>query len=666
MQPSTTTPSSSSLSFNPDELANIKQQYGAYQASNSNKTTARPKAGGIRGVLQGLLPVAGGALGAIGGGLLGGPAGAIAGGAAGSGAGEALKEHFQGGGLSVKNIGEQAALGALPGVGSGIKTLRAGGAVADLFKGADAAGAATQAVKPNLATKVYNKGVITESRAGGFGQGEKLSGGESQGFRQSEQNSQTLANEGITGSNASSRQIAVGDKLAQHSKTIDMATEAKNPAVTDAQKADIVGRVQSKIIGGGNGTGIPGYVSGDNANSKFAMALANQFSTIKDAKGMLGFKRALDQQAINYGRNSAAPDPIKEQIAKAFRQEVNTDFGKMVPEAKVASTSYAKLHDANEFLKQAARDQSNSSTQSSGGITGRLLTSDTAETLKSKGGRGLQTLGRAMGAQTGGVTAKPMAPAIGKTAQVLRALTSPVQVGKAAFKQSAGRAAVGLLGAGAGTDQQQPTTQLADASLQLGGNEPTTASAPTSSDQTTNSPYSLQSYLTDVSRDPKNETAYTAIFKELNPSYGSSNNGLNVTKVTSQQYGLAQTGSQALQQLNQMLQSNPNVVNKAAIPGQTLPIVGGLIGHAAGTEDYNTLGYNIADTILRLRTGAQANDSEVKDLQGKLMPRAGDSPEEIQTKLQQMQAIFNSTLQLANNQGAGSATTADLAGALGQ
>lgn len=671
MQPTST--------FSPDELTGIKQQYDAYRASQKPTKKAQPTAKkgptGVRGVLNGLLPIAGGALGALAGVPLG-PAGIIAGGAAGSAIGEGFREHNAGEKLNAKSIAGQAAFGALPGVGSGIKVLRAGEGVASLIgRGATTAGetAATTAVtKPSIATNIYNKGVVTEGRAGGFGQGEKLAGGDTQGFRDLQKNVNTLKGEGIPASNATSRQIAVGDRLKQHNTTIDAAVEAKNTAVTDTQMGDILGRVQNKITGGGNGKGIPGYIVGDNANSKFANSLATQFASIKDAKGMLGFKRALDEQAINYGRNSAAPDPIKEQIAKAFRKEVNDDFKKMVPEAATASGSYAKLHDANEFLKQAARDQSNAATQPGAGTVGRVLTSDTAQTVKTKAGRGLQGLGKMLGAETEAPGISPgttPALATGKTAQLLQRLTSPTQVGKAAFKQSVGRTAGSILGLGEpaatpdAVDQSAtdvaPTGDIAALS-QPGTTEPTSATTADSS------PYSVENYMGDLQRDPKNSAQYTAVFKELNPNYGKDTGGKNITKVTAQQYGLAQSGAQSLQQLAGLIQSDPNIVNRTAIPGKGLPIVGGSIANAAGTGSYDSIGYNIADTILRLRTGATANESEVKKLQSQIMPRAGDSDETRQTKLNTINDIFKNVLQLAGGQGSADATSEDLAPELSQ
>lgn len=655
--------------FSTDELTDLKKNYDYYRASHPAKPKAAPtrkKPGGVAGFLQGLIPLAGGALGALAGIPLG-PAGIIAGGAAGSSGGEFLKQKLQGGPIDKGDIVEQGIFGAIPGVGSGIKALRAGAGAASLIgRGGEqvAAQTASNAVRAGSspATRLYNKGVITEARSGGFGQGEKVTGGSSQGFRESEKISKTLTKENIPGASPSTRQQMVGDRLEQHGKTIGAAIDAKNVAVDEHRLADIIGRVEGRIIGE-NGKGVTGFIPGNKAQMDIANNYVRQLSGVKDARGLHNFKKALDEDAINYGRNSMAPDPVKEQIAKVFRQEVNKDFGELVPEAKAANKAYADLHDANELLKQAARDASNNATQAGGGIAGRVLTSDTATAAKSKAGRGMQTLGRLMGGQSGGEVVGEVAPAAtrGTAGQILHDLTSVRKVAGAGVKQAIPRA----VGAGLGIGVEAPATgevppePLMDSSNVDGSLLQNAALNSASQGQT----YSRENMLADVKRDPKNAKTYLDLYKELAPE---ANNGLNVTKVTAQQYGLAQAGSQALQQLGQLIQEDPNVVTRTATPGRNLPVVGGFVTNAAGVGDYDAIGYNIADSILRLRTGATANESEVKKLQAQIMPRAGDSPETIATKMQQIQSIFGNVLDLAGSQsGTSDANLTDLQGTAG-
>lgn len=142
---------------------------------------------------------------------------------------------------------------------------------------------------------------------------------------------------------------------------------------------------------------------------------------------------------------------------------------------------------------------------------------------------------------------------------------------------------------------------------------------------------------------------YLTYAKELMDQHKTTGNGgnPNITKVTAQQYGLAQRGSQSLEQLANLLQSDPKVLNRTATPGRKLPVVGGFISNAAGTGDFDAIGYNIASSLLRLETGAQANESEIRNLQSQLMPRAGDSKQTVARKLQQLNQAFNTYLNAA-------------------
>jgi hypothetical protein len=638
----------------------LQQLDANYQAQRrQTPTIAKPKRdkGGAKGLLTALLPLAGGALGGLAG-VVGGPAGIIAGGAAGAAGGEALKQKLQGGPIDRGDIVEQGVLGALPGVGSAFKAIRAGGTAASLLgRGAETAATERAATaSPGLATKLYNKGVMTEARSGGFGQGEKVTGGESLGFRDSQKISKSLADEGITGANASARQIAVGDRLANHSRTIDSAVAAKNVEVPEDQLVNILDRVQGRILGS-NGKGVTGFQVGNKAQVDIAKSYARQLSGVKDARGLLDFKRSLDADAINYGRNSMSPDPVKEQIAKAFRQEVNKDFGDLVPEAKAASTAYSKLHDANEFLKQAARDQSNAATQGgASGLVSRFLTSDAANTAKSKVGLGLQKVGGALGAETGMATPGTVSA---------NSLFSGGNLAKAGMQQAGSRALVQPLIGNDPTAGQQPADGTTDISSFMPDGMGASAGLGLDANQQAapESAYSNEAFMADVARDPKNASTYMSLFKTMNDAAKAeaknASGGPNITKVTAQQYGLAQSGQGALQQLASMIEQNPGIVTKTATPGRQLPIIGGFISNKAGTGQYDAIGYNIADSLLRLRTGATANEAEVKNLQAQIMPRAGDSPETIRTKLAQLEQVFGAVIKTANS-GAGGGTDTSL------
>lgn len=165
------------------------------------------------------------------------------------------------------------------------------------------------------------------------------------------------------------------------------------------------------------------------------------------------------------------------------------------------------------------------------------------------------------------------------------------------------------------------------------------------------SPYTRAGLMADIQRDPKNAAKYMDMYSQLSKLYAPATGTSQVGKVTAQQFGLAQSGMQSLMNLANLIQQNPSVISRTATPGRKLPIVGGYISQAAGVGEYDALAFNVADALLRLRTGAQANESEIRNVQSQLMPRAGDSQATIQRKLNTLYDVFNAIVAQAGQQG---------------
>lgn len=159
--------------------------------------------------------------------------------------------------------------------------------------------------------------------------------------------------------------------------------------------------------------------------------------------------------------------------------------------------------------------------------------------------------------------------------------------------------------------------------------------------------YGQDNLAYDLQRDPAHASTYLELYKTLNPSGGSSS--ATTIKPTAQQYGEAQSGLGSLQQLADMIQKNPNIVNQTAIPGQEAPLIGGLVRNAVGTGDYQAAAQNTLDALARARTGAAMSKSE-ESFYKRMLPQAGDSADTVQFKLQQLQSAFAPFLQ-ANNAG---------------
>jgi hypothetical protein len=121
-------------------------------------------------------------------------------------------------------------------------------------------------------------------------------------------------------------------------------------------------------------------------------------------------------------------------------------------------------------------------------------------------------------------------------------------------------------------------------------------------------------------------------------------------KPTFQQYQMAKSGVNSLQQIEKLLKQSPELVTKGNVPGQGIPIVGGYVQKSLGTNQYKALSKNLVDTVLRIRTGAQANKEEIALYSKELMPQAGDPPETVQSKLQTLYDFLNTAASVGDSQ----------------
>lgn len=430
--------------------------------------------------------------------------------------------------------------------------------------------------------------------------------------------------------------------LRRNESFINTKTQELN-AVLDRKNAPLKPGEGSKIV-----AKMQKPVGVDLANNSTYNSLISEANGIKDLKGLEEFRRNVDE-IINFSRSAASPDPVTERVALAARRAIDKHMAKKIPELKPIKSDLSKAFDTQTFIQHSAA--------APGGF----------------GPFGLRIGGR--GAQSAAGAVSRAAEALGGVPGGEVAAGLPRQVVKAGVKQAGTRLGAEALLGTPFVGSQQPSEEpqqgnIQDVISQFGGQLPTDAGAggqaPLSREDATIQALQILSMQAAANGDTNQANAFTAQAKMLSDQQAKQNGGLNITKVTSQQYGLAERGKSALSNLAAMLQSDPSVLAKTAIPGRGLPAVGGYISKAAGTSTYDAVSYNIADAFLRLVTGAQANESEIRDVQSKLMPRAGDPPEAQQAKLQQLQQIFDSVLNRAQNGGAGSGTdTTDALAALG-
>lgn len=258
---------------------------------------------------------------------------------------------------------------------------------------------------------------------------------------------------------------------------------------------------------------------------------------------------------------------------------------------------------------------------------------------------------RGMIAETGANIVKN--PAARASAKLLRAaggaksVKTPGQtVVGAATRQGLGRGLLGALGA---PEQQMDQLGLAPEDYQTlsaeGYQFDPTAQQPQLANETAQQPSGFggtdqnQVAAAMVNALQAGDIKSFSALKDLYDTIASVNETTATTgygKPSAQQYALAQSGLSALDQLTGLIGQNPNIVNQGAVPGQDLPIVGGLISNAAGTGEYNSAARQVIDAIARARTGA-AMTAQEESFYRRMLPQPGDNQDTVNSKLQALQ-----------------------------
>lgn len=595
-----------------------QQNQGPPQQSWQSLFDQPAKQTGKGGILTSLISELGGAGGAAGGAAIGTAvapgvgtlAGAILGGLFGGTAGRGVEnkvrdnQNFFGAGGSAKTaLGEGAMSGALSGVGEGFGILKAakgaeGGLSAVLRGGAD--------VGKTGAIESLGQGL--ERGAGGYGIGAKVPGEKALTASGSDAIAGTLDKLGIKAAAPETQAKLIDKKIADLGAQLSEKYSTNPVKVGVKEINDLGDNLLNKVIT------MPGL---DGGSKTYALDEIHNLVTHHgyDTSTLWNYTKKLEQDGINFAANPDATTAGRQVVNKLISGDVRDVLNSRLPGLSETNRLYSGAVKAQDYLVKAASDRTG------GGLTGKILNTAPVKGLESRVGSGLESTGKFI-AGNGGVIS---------------------QIANQGIRQLPGNIA-GAVGGAA----PAPDVPSADMSAPTGVESPGSQSHPQLDQLNQVVDQALQKDL--ASSGGKNVANILKYydFASKNLGGGTTGGAPNVTKLTAQQYGLAQGGQQALQQLSQLVSKDPGIVSKNNTPGQSLPLVGGYVSHAAGTTDYRSLGYNIADSILRLRTGAQANESEVKQLSTQLMPRAGDSPAEVQQKIQNINNIFNSYLAIAN------------------
>jgi len=122
--------------------------------------------------------------------------------------------------------------------------------------------------------------------------------------------------------------------------------------------------------------------------------------------------------------------------------------------------------------------------------------------------------------------------------------------------------------------------------------------------------------------------------------------GGNVTKVSAQNYSNSLSGSASLTQVNNLIFKPDGSLDRATVASLKAP---GTPSQRA--RQLKAQLYNVADSYLRLRTGAQANPDEIRRLANSLEPGLLDNAETVKTKLGIYDTVFRKYIELATGAG---------------
>jgi hypothetical protein len=614
----------------------LAQLEAGYQSTRKQPQQDKPKTkpSTAKRLITGLLPTVGGALGAVGGSFVAPIAGTAAGGAAGSALGEALRQRITGEKTDLGNIGKEAAFGAVPGVFKGAKAGVQAVKGAKATKEASAAERAAQQITSTQPRPVM--GVpITEAPAAATSSPErsllsKLSTSRTRaasgiktdpgvgGIERADEAAATFQRLGITGRPEKQLRKA-NEVMASHGKQVDEIL-AKNPIQLDgtAVRTQVEKAVSDPLKYAELDLSTPG-------SQKALSAHLNKFAEAKTAKEVNDYVKILNKVATRakskLDRGGTLTD--KESAALAAKK-AGDEVLSQYPEIAPLKRDMATLFERNADITKAS--------EKTVGIP--LLG------VKSKG----------LAQTIAGAQSKVGAGAASADA----ALTSPTgnnikRVGGSLLGQLTTRAVGGPLLAddqSANTDQTNQTTSTTPNTNNIVPN--TDSLNHTTDDSASNNSFFSdptqveQAYLEALNKGDS-ETA-SAIMKGFELFGQGSKPEKPLSAEASKVIATANSGLDSLDLLRGMVEQG-GVPKGTTIPGRGL--FGGAGQAVLGTAEFDAAADNVADAMVRARTGAAATKDELA-LYRRLLPQAFDSPEVQQQKMRTVDDYFTS---IANRTG---------------
>lgn len=379
-----------------------------YAAFVPPRQKVQPKRG-RGGTLTSLISEAGGAGGAVGGAAIGTAllpgvgtlAGAILGGFLGGTSGRVVENKVRDDRIGLGDALKEGAMsGAFSGAGTAFQLSKAAKGAKALQGAMGAEKVAMQAPRTGM---LEQKGLNLTSKAGGYFTGATATGSQPLTPSKVKAYDELLRKLKIPANDANDLATHVENRLNTVWGTIDKSLTSGNKPIPKAEIKSFGNNFIKQV------QDAPGL---SQTGTKFAQEQATKLSNVKDAKGLVQFRRDLDK-FINFNQNPDSAMAERQGVARILRDSIKNKTNNLVPGLKQQNNLAHDLSDIQGYVLKAANRGNVEATNAGGGLVGRVMTSPTANTLKAKAGNQLQTLGR-------GTAGTATGPVSGPASQVLR------------------------------------------------------------------------------------------------------------------------------------------------------------------------------------------------------------------------------------------------------
>lgn len=561
-----------------------------------------------------------GILGGIGGSFVAPIAGTAAGAAAGSALGEAIEKMIDPRSTDWGDVAQEGVLGGVLGAGP-FKLLKGGAAGAKaLATGGDVVGQASKAATTSLLRNTGSKwGRNLLADAWGTKAGSKINGEILSPEEATKLNHFIINNIGAKrGSSADDVLGAAFAKKKESGQLVGKVVKENNRALDVPELNKIVTNIEKRL---------DNIAGTDWRSNPRAVQLLKQLKEKQSLEDIHKFRVKIDD-GINFSRNSATPDPIYEQIAKEFRDELGDHVKKAVPSVGSHQEMYGQASKVIDTVAPHAKSP-----------------------------RGINILNN----KIGGVTTQKGKAYLGGAVGNPKGNVGMGNQGKRGGLGIAGRIAVGENAIpvegrpsnleDAINDQSWPNTATTTTNtINPNTNQPNMMGGLYSDEQDMSSPYSRENLMADLQRDPENAKDYIAYYSSLQEIFSPQSSQKPMSTESAKSVSNAETGLAALGDFEGEINRDPSILTKRNIPGRGL--LGGVLGGALGTRGADAAANQIIDVIARLRTGAAITADEAKRFE-QFIPTSGDSSGVRQQKLSYLRNQFNMVAQ-RGQQGGGS------------